>query len=284
VARAFKDCITTYYEARAAGRRAEGALLARRAEAGGRLIALLEDRGVKVAPDAAGRGLIGLVPLVERFLHTRTEEWTLAVVEPAAGVEEARRAGEDAWPGSVLIGAGVERRAGLEVALAGRRARYALITYEEEACPPYEAWRARRPSDAPRLHIAGDAVYARRGAFRAPGVPPGGPDDVTVDEAVDLAAAALLFRDEPDAARRDAKTLIALLDGERAPLALRALGALLGSRAAAIALESFRAAGVDAVAPEGWPARLFRTTPDECHAIVKTARRPGGLLDTPGGP
>jgi len=286
VARAFADCLETYYAARVAGRPAEGPILARRSEAGGRLVRELEARGVDVPAEAAGAGLIGLVPLVERLLHTRTEDWTLAVVEPGASPEEARKAGEHAWPGSVLIASQVERRSGLTLELAGdRRVVYALLVHGEVACPPFAAWRARRPEEAPVLFVTDGAIYVARGAFGDP-VPASGPgrQEPSLDDAITLAAAAMAFADEPDPARRDARLLVSLLDGPHGPLALRVLGATIGSPGAALALESFRRADVEPGAGEGWPARLARTSDAECHAIVKSALTSGGLLDTPRSP
>ena len=53
--KAFSECITTYYAARREGRRADGPLLAFRADAGGRLVEELGKRGVRVSEEEAGR-------------------------------------------------------------------------------------------------------------------------------------------------------------------------------------------------------------------------------------
>ena len=79
--------------------------------------------------------------------------------------------------------------------------------------------------------------------------------------------------------------IVALLDGPRAGIALAALRATLGTPAASLALESFRRAGVEPGAGDaGWPGRLSRVGPEECHAIVNSSTGSGGLLDSSRGP
>src|SRR5207247_877450 len=92
----FRECLTTYYEQReAAPARPSKALLDRRARAGARLIAELSRQGLRVPEDEARRGLAGVAPHVERFIHTRTE-LAFAEIEPAAGT----------FPGSFLVADG----------------------------------------------------------------------------------------------------------------------------------------------------------------------------------
>ncbi len=256
---AFWDCLETHYAARRYGRDADLVLARKRSESGARLVTELGRRGVEVPPQAYERGLSGIVPYVERFLHERTEDHAIARIEPAAAAD----------PGSFLVVAGV-RREERTIALAGREARYGCIAYAAILVPPYDLWRSG--GEPPRVWAIGRTILLDR--TRA--------DAFARDVA---AAAALLFAGERDEARRDAQVLVALLgadDDARAEAAGRAIRALHPSDASRTALGAIRAAGVGAGEPdERLLGRLESLGPDERQRVVKSALEPGGLLDIP---
>jgi hypothetical protein len=184
VVRAFGDALLTYYEERRlreAGEWTGGgppeSLAKARAYAGTRLIAALDKVGVGVTEDAARRGLRGLAPLVQRHVHTRTEGAfaTLVAADPLPAGRAGAPAGDggaNAFPGSFLVAAGVDRDAGRTLDLPpDAMVRYHLVAYDRTLVEPYDAFVARRRG-APfpvATRIAGDAIYLDRGAIRAIG-------------------------------------------------------------------------------------------------------------------
>ncbi len=178
VVAAFADTLLTYYEEQrrreAAGWRGDAppeGLAKARAYAGARLIEALSKAGAEVPETAARRGLRGLAPIVERYVHTRTALAfaTIAPAEPLPAGRAGTSAEANAFPGSFLVAGSVERETGKTLALAGGiEGRYHLVAYDATVVEPYDAFVARRAGAplpiAARVH--GDVVYLDRAAIR----------------------------------------------------------------------------------------------------------------------
>ena len=271
VVAAFRDCLDTYYAAKLKGPEADRVLERRRGEAGGRLVYELSARGVKVTDEEAGLGLRGLVPHVERYLHTRTDDVAFAQLEPGEAGEEARRRGTSAFPGSFLIVDGVEREE-RTVALAGRSLRYRLVTFSGLGCRPLAAYR-----DAELLRRQGN-WSADRALYVSRVDTPGAPDR---ERLIAFLAAELLFGATADPAKRDAQALLALLEGPYPADAVDAIRACQTGAAGPLLRAALRAGGLD----EPDDARLLAhlATLDDAgrRAIVKAAMQRGNLLEPP---
>lgn len=169
VTKAFAATVETHYQQQVlelVGKPIPPAIYSVRAIKGAALIEELQRCGLAVSSRRAALGIGGLYPLVERWLHTRSE-WVFAQVGASVAGAQA-----NSFPGSFVIARRAERLANLRLSWSDLSSgpenvdlRFHVVLYDDVVLQPFDVWMAMQGGAAPpvRSHVVKQIAYVPMG-------------------------------------------------------------------------------------------------------------------------